>query len=102
MSITLDIPNNIHEALHVTPLALHIPASVVGSWQAEPEPDVAQIDPAQQTSPVPASTAPASTPPSLADGAVQLAPSAWQTGAALQVSPVPPSPLGRHGEPPQH
>ena len=91
------------EAAQVVPFDLHTPASAtvppsaaggIGSRQANVVDsslmDAAQTVPAQQVLPAPPSAA------------AQLAPSAEHVTGGAQVSPVPPSPFGKHGEPPQH
>ena len=91
------------DAAQVVPLDLHTPASGV----TPPSPaggmgcrhaNVVDSSPIEAAHCVPAQQV-VLAPPSVA---AQLAPSGAQIGTTAQVRPMPPSPLGRHGEPPQH
>lgn len=91
-SVEVQVPaQHSADAAHVVPFALQTPASGAGgSRHANPVLEAAQTVPAQQVVPAPPSAA------------AQPAPSAEHVGAMAQVSPLPPSELGRHGELPQH
>lgn len=92
-SVDAQIPAQHSTALaQVEPVALQLPASTVwvGNRQAKLLPEAPHTVPAQQLVPAPPSAP------------TQVVPSGRQVCGPAQVSPVPPSPLGRHGAPPQH